>query len=76
MLHAVKAMTVSTTNAPTLVVARLDLAVRISRKRRKGVAVPREPLFLPEERNAVWSMDFVFDALSNGRRLESADHCR
>ena len=41
-----------------------DLAVR-KRKRRKGVAVPREPLFLPEERNAVWSMDFVFDAYGN-----------
>lgn len=46
-----------------------SLAVR-KRKRRKGVAVPREPLTLPEERNAVWSMDFVFDALSTGRRLK------
>lgn len=45
------------------------LAVR-QRKRRKGVAVPREPLTLPEVRNAVWSMDFVFDALSTGRRLK------
>jgi transposase InsO family protein len=32
-----------------------SLAVR-KRKRRKGVAAPREPLFLPIERNAVWSM--------------------
>jgi putative transposase len=46
-----------------------NLAVR-RRKRRKGVAVPRESLTLPLERNAVWSMDFVFDALSNGRRLK------
>ena len=46
-----------------------SLAVR-QRKRRKAVAVPREPLTLPEERNAVWSMDFIFDALSNGRRLK------
>lgn len=45
------------------------LAVR-QRKRRKGVAVPREPLQLPQERNAVWSMDFVFDALSDGHRLK------
>ena len=40
------------------------------RKRRQGVAVPREPLTLPEERNAVWSMDFIFDSLSTGRRLK------
>ena len=46
-----------------------SLAVR-QRKRRKGVAVPREPLVLPAERNAVWSMDFIFDSLSNGRRLK------
>ncbi len=46
-----------------------SLAVR-KRKRRKGVAVAREPLSLPTERNLVWSMDFVFDALSNGRRLK------
>ena len=32
--------------------------------------MPREPLTLPEVRNAVWSMDFVFDALSTGRRLK------
>jgi len=46
-----------------------DLAVR-RRKRRKGVAVPREPLLLPAQRNEVWSMDFVMDALSHGRRIK------
>jgi putative transposase len=46
-----------------------NLAVR-QRKKRQGVAVPREPLLLPEKRNAVWSMDFIFDALSSGRRLK------
>ena len=46
-----------------------DLAVR-RRKRRKGVAVPREPLSLPTQRNEVWSMDFVMDALSHGRRIK------
>jgi putative transposase len=46
-----------------------DLAVR-RRKRRKGLAVPREPLVLPVQRNDVWSMDFVMDALFNGRRLK------
>lgn len=40
------------------------------RKRRKGVAVPREALTLPERRNEVWSMDFVMDALGNGRRIK------
>ena len=46
-----------------------DLAVR-RRKRRKGVAVPREPLSLPTQRNDVWSMDFLMDALSHGRRIK------
>ena len=46
-----------------------DLAVR-KRKRRKGVAVPREALSLPACRNEVWSMDFVMDGLFNGRRLK------
>jgi len=46
-----------------------NLAVR-QRKKRQGVAVLREPLLLPEKRTAVWSMDFIFDALSSGRRLK------
>lgn len=46
-----------------------QLAVK-RRKRRKGVMVPREPLVLPSQRNEVWSMDFVMDALSNGRRIK------
>jgi putative transposase len=45
------------------------LAVR-RRKRRRGVTVPRRPLALPAGPNQVWSMDFVMDALSNGRRLK------
>lgn len=45
------------------------LAVR-RRKRRRGVAVERQPLVLPSGPNQVWSMDFVMDALSNGRRLK------
>jgi putative transposase len=32
--------------------------------------VPREPLALPTQRNEVWSMDFVMDALGNGRRIK------
>ena len=46
-----------------------SLAVK-RRKRRKVVAVPREPLSLPAQRNEVSSMDFVMDALSHGRRIK------
>lgn len=45
------------------------LAVR-RRRKRHGVAVDREPLLLPTGPNQVWSMDFVFDALADGRRLK------
>ena len=34
------------------------------------VALEREPLYLPTSPNEVWSMDFVMDALSNGRRIK------
>ncbi|MGR2682766.1 DDE-type integrase/transposase/recombinase [Chromobacterium haemolyticum] len=40
------------------------------RKQRHGVAVEREPLERPDRSNAVWSMDFVSDALANGRRIK------
>ena len=40
------------------------------RRRRQGVAVERERLSLPTAPNQVWSMDFVFDALSSGRRIK------
>ena len=40
------------------------------RRKRARVAVEREPLSLPERPNEVWSMDFVMDALSSGRRLK------
>ena len=45
------------------------LTVR-KRKRRKGIMVERQPLELPDKPNQVWSMDFVMDALCNGRRLK------
>lgn len=45
------------------------LAVR-RRRRRRGVTVERRPLALPQGPNQVWSMDFVMDALSSGRRLK------
>jgi putative transposase len=46
-----------------------NLAVR-RRRRRRGVAVDRDPLVLPIAPNQVWSMDFVMDALCNGRRVK------
>ena len=45
------------------------LAVR-KRKRRKGVMVERQPLLLPNRPNHTWSMDFVMDSLSVGRRIK------
>lgn len=45
------------------------LAVR-RRKRRHGVAIERQTLELPVGPNQVWSMDFVSDALANGRRIK------
>lgn len=47
-----------------------NLAVK-RRKKRKGVAVERQPLVLPDAPNETWSMDFVMDALSDGRRLKT-----
>lgn len=46
------------------------LAVR-RRRKRHGVAVEREQLVLPSQPNEVWSMDFVSDALSSGRRIRA-----
>ena len=40
------------------------------RKRRKGLVVPREPLVLPTQCNEVWSMDFVFDRIADGRSIK------
>lgn len=45
------------------------LSVR-RRKKRRGIDVQREPLLLPTAPNEVWSMDFVTDALSSGRRFK------
>jgi len=40
------------------------------RKRRKGVAVERRPLLIPQGPNQCWSIDFVIDKLDYGRRLK------
>jgi len=46
-----------------------ELAVK-RRRRRKGLATERLPLLRPVAPNITWSMDFVMDALANGRRLK------
>lgn len=54
------------------------LAVR--RRRRKRVAVPRQPMPVPSRVNERWSMDYVHDALSDGRTFRCLtlvdDHSR
>lgn len=40
------------------------------RRRRKGLATERFPLQRPDAPNLTWSMDFVMDALANGRRIK------
>lgn len=40
------------------------------RRRRRHVAVEREPLALPSGPNEVWSMDFVMDVLAWSRRIK------
>ena len=41
------------------------------RQRKKRSAAPREPRALPEAANVRWSMDFVSDAFSSGRRFRA-----
>jgi putative transposase len=45
------------------------LAVK-RRRKRQAVTVEREQLALPSRPNEVWSMNFVSDALANGRRIK------
>jgi putative transposase len=45
------------------------LAVR--RRKRKRVAIPRVPLPAPRAANERWSMDFVSDALGDGRKFRA-----
>ncbi|ELA7299579.1 IS3 family transposase, partial [Vibrio parahaemolyticus] len=48
-----------------------ELGLMVSkRRRRKSQCAEREPLLLPSVPNHTWSMDFVMDALSNGRRIK------
>jgi len=41
----------------------------VRRRKRKRIAVPRQPIAIPQVANERWSMDFVHDALHDGRRI-------
>ena len=41
----------------------------VRRRRRKRIAVPRQPMPIPQVPNERWSMDFVHDMLHDGRRI-------
>jgi putative transposase len=44
----------------------------VRKRRRKKLPVPeRQPLVRPIQPDEVWSMDFVFDELANGRRVKT-----
>ena len=45
--------------------------LHVRRRKRKRVAVPRTPLAAPTRPNERWSMDFVSDALGDGRKFRS-----
>jgi putative transposase len=45
--------------------------LQIKRRKRKKVPVTdRQPLERPDSANGVWSMDFIFDRIANGRQLK------
>jgi len=46
-----------------------ELALQLRTKKRKKLIRPRMPLVVPIDKNIRWSMDFVSDQLSNGRRF-------
>jgi putative transposase len=48
----------------------VGLTVR-KRSRKKLPVCERQPLVRPEQPNEVWSMDFVFDELANGRKVKT-----
>lgn len=48
-----------------------ELGLAVRRRRRKRVAVARQPLAVPTGPRVRWSMDFVSDALASGRRFRA-----
>ena len=53
-------------------VYRLYTEENLSVRRRKGIAVERDPLMLPDAANETWSMDFVMERLGRFRGLPKA----
>jgi putative transposase len=45
--------------------------LKVPRRRRKRLTRDRQPLPVPTQPNERWSMDFVMDAFSNGRRFRN-----
>jgi len=45
--------------------------LHVRRRRRKRVAIPRTPRPIPTEANERWSMDFISDAIADGRRFRA-----
>ena len=48
-----------------------ELGLSVRRRKRKRVAVVRQPLAVPPRPNARWSMDVVSDALGDGRKFRA-----
>lgn len=46
-----------------------ELGMQVRTKRRKKLVRPRVPMALPTQVNERWSLDFVHDQLSDGRRI-------
>lgn len=46
-----------------------ELGLQVRTKKRKKLSRPRMPMVVPIARNIRWSMDFVADQMSNGRRF-------
>jgi len=46
-----------------------ERGLSVRRRKRKRAAVVRQPLVVPQRPNARWSMDFVSDALGDGRKF-------
>lgn len=46
-----------------------ELGLQVRTKKRKKLTRLRQPLSVPIAKNIRWSMDFVSDQLSNGRRF-------
>jgi len=55
-----------------------EAGLTVRKRRRKRISVARQPLLSPQRPNERWSIDFVSDALANGRRfrgLAIVDDC-